>query len=133
MKGFSNDRLHDGLTCASALGRLKQQQKDDAQLDTEAEPDRHISCQAMGHISGSEVNEWVHPPPCSPISSLSLMHYALWLCLAISPLPNVFTINISILPLSVSIMIVPSVGSWERRNQWRRLKKKTGREPCKQE
>lgn len=35
------------------------------------------------------------------------MHYALWLCLAIAPLPNVFTINISILPLSVSIMILP--------------------------
>lgn len=36
------------------------------------------------------------------VFSRFLLHYALWLRLAISPLPNVFTINISILPLSVS-------------------------------
>lgn len=59
--------------------------------------------------------------------SLSLMHYALWLCLAISPLPNVFTINISILRLSVSIMILLSGSPRKHRNEQRHLKKKIGR------
>lgn len=56
MKSFPND--NSGVV---SLGLLKLQQDDDAVLDTE-QPDRPISCQAMGHISASEGNEWVHPP-----------------------------------------------------------------------
>lgn len=57
------------------------------------------------------------------VFSMLLLHYALWLCLAISSLPNVFTINISILPLSVSAVILPSGNTTTCRNAQRHLKK----------
>lgn len=57
------------------------------------------------------------------VFSMLLLHYALWLCLAISSLPNVFTINISILPLSVSVVTLPSGNTTTCRNAQRHLKK----------